>query len=218
MLEDSPGTSESAPSPPAGWYPTPTGGQKYWDGAHWTNLPDDSSPANSPAVPRRRLSKKARVLAIAAVLVIALIVAALTVKMNMDAGKAASIAAEIAATKLQDAADAKDAADAAAQAKTVKDDAEKASRLATVKEIEASVKTMAEKQVADNLLTGPILSTLCSPIGAGSTNDLTQLTTTFECFVAHKDNGDGTQSGYTFHANMNWSTGAYTYGIGKANG
>jgi hypothetical protein len=44
---------------------------------------------------------------------------------------------------------------------------------------------------------------------------LSQLTTVFECFVADKDNKDGTQSGYYFNATMNWSTGSYTYGLGK---
>lgn len=140
------------------------------------------------------------------------------VKNSIDDQMAASVSAEIEKARLQEIADANDAADAAASAKVAKYDAARASRLATVHEIEASVKTMAEKSVTDRLLTGPILSVGCSPIGAGSTNDLTRLTTTFDCFVANADNGDGSQSGYSFNANMNWSAGTYTYGLGKANG
>jgi hypothetical protein len=31
--------TDDAPSAPAGWYPAPDGGQRYWDGAEWQNLP-----------------------------------------------------------------------------------------------------------------------------------------------------------------------------------
>ena len=40
-----------------------------------------------------------------------------------------------------------------------------------------------------------------------ATDDLTEQTTVFECFAAIKDNGDGTMSGYTYNATMNWSSG-----------
>jgi hypothetical protein len=29
-----------------------------------------------------------------------------------------------------------------------------------------------------------------------------------------EDNGDGTMSGYTYNATMNWSSGSHTYGLG----
>ena len=38
----------------------------------------------------------------------------------------------------------------------------------------------------------------------------------FQCFVADKKNGDGTMSGYYYHATMNWDTGSYTYGMGES--
>lgn len=37
------------PGVPAGWYPTPAGKQRYWDGSQWTNLP--STDAETLATP-----------------------------------------------------------------------------------------------------------------------------------------------------------------------
>lgn len=39
----------TAPPPPSGWYPDPSGGgQRYWDGNRWTDLPPPPSPKTSP--------------------------------------------------------------------------------------------------------------------------------------------------------------------------
>jgi hypothetical protein len=107
---------------------------------------------------------------------------------------------------------------AAAEADRIKreTDAKRADRAATVTEIEGAIKTMAEKHVSDGLYDGPILSVSCDPVGGGSTDDLTAKTTVFDCFVAVKDNGDGTMSGKKYHATMNWDTQQYTYGLGEA--
>ena len=83
-----------------------------------------------------------------------------------------------------------------------------------VGEIEASVRTMAEDHVAQGFTDGPIISVTCSPVGGGSTDDLTETTTVFDCFVATNDNGDGTMSGVKYHSTVNWSSGSYTYGAG----
>ncbi len=215
------------PKTPAGWYPTPDGRQRYWDGSQWTDLPWDEGDATATIestrrVPRTKWSRQRRKQALivggAIVIILGLLAGGLVVKGASDRQVAAAKIAKIHTAERAAAAEAKSAADAAAEAKRVKDDAERAARTAAVTGIEASVKTMAEKDVTDKFLVGPILSVKCSPIGSGSTNDLTQLTSVFECFAANKDNGDGTQSGYTFHANMNWSDGSYTYGLGKANG
>jgi len=78
------------------------------------------------------------------------------------------------------------------------------------------VKSMAEGHVTDALFDGPILDVTCSPVAGGSIDDLLQTTTQFNCFVATEDNGDGTMSGYYYHATMNWDTGEYTYGFGES--
>lgn len=200
---------------PAGWYPTPEGKQRYWDGTAWTNLPWDEAPTDTRA-PQSKPPKKRRttllVLSIAVVLVVVGIAGALTVrgvsiaaaeqKAEESAQAAAAEEAEVAAL----AADRQEAADTA----------ERASRLESVTEIETSIKTMAEEHATDGIIDGPVLSVGCSPTSGGSTDDLTALTTVFECFVANQDNGDGTSSGYYYNSTMNWSDGSFTYGLGRS--
>src|SRR3712207_1545190 len=42
QVSSAPGSQSGAAGdtpPPAGWYPTPSGGQRYWDGEQWLELP-----------------------------------------------------------------------------------------------------------------------------------------------------------------------------------
>lgn len=211
--------SGDAPRPAAGWYPTPDGTQKYWDGEQWLNIPaPDTSP--SPAAIRssspRKVSKRGLVIAAAVVAAVLVIGGggALAWKVANDQQVAAAeheaaekAAAEEAAKK---EAEERAAAVAAAAEKTERD-----TRTAAIPGIEESIRVMAEGHIADELIDGPVLSVDCSPVNGGSTDDLTEQTTVFECFVANVDNGDGTMTGYTYNATMNWSTGSYTYGIGE---
>lgn len=112
-------------------------------------------------------------------------------------------------------AEAEQAKEAAAAAQQAADDAKRAQRRDTVTQVQASIKKMAEDDVSKGVLTGPVLSVTCNPV-SGSTDDLSDTTTTFDCFVANKDNGDGTDSGYFFNATVNWNSGSYTYGLGKS--
>jgi hypothetical protein len=127
-----------------------------------------------------------------------------------EASAAAAVVAKAAAKAEAD----KEAAAEKAQDKA--DDLERADRAAAVDGIEASVKTMAEGHATEGLIDGPIIDASCSPVGGGSMDNLDESTTVFECFVANEDNGDGTMSGYTYNATMNWSTGSYTYSLGAA--
>ena len=134
----------------------------------------------------------------------------------------AQVAEKAAAKKKADdraaaAAEAERAANAAAAAKQAADDAKRAQRAQTVTQVEASIKKMAEDDISQGILTGPVLAVKCNPV-SGSTDNLTDPTTSFDCFVANKDNGDGTQSGYFFNATVNWTSGEYTYGLGKSKG
>jgi hypothetical protein len=103
----------------------------------------------------------------------------------------------------------------AAKAKAAKIAAERALRQSEVPGIEASVKAMAVKDVKDGVLDGHVLDSTCTAVGGGSTSALDGASTVFECFVGTKKNSDGTETGYDFNATMNWSTGEYTYGLGK---
>jgi hypothetical protein len=223
-----PAQTTAGTATPPGWYPTLTGGQQYWDGEKWLDLPPPSASVvpssglgEAGSAPKRRRVVKMVLLAGVGVLFLALIGGGIAAKNAHDSSVAAA-AAEKAATQSReqqqrdDAAAAAASASRAAAAKAAQDNAEKASRRAAVAGIEASVKTMAENHAADGTIRGPIMSVTCSPVAGGSTDDLTAQTTAFACFVANKDNGDGTMSGYNYHATMNWSTGSYTYGFGAS--
>ncbi|SNS94754.1 DUF2510 domain-containing protein [Rhodococcoides kyotonense] len=191
-----------------GWYPTPDGGQRYWNGSAWLDLPN---PATPTATRRRRPSKK--VVWIAAVLLAVLGIAGITSKLVHDSNvRAEQQAAETAAN---DAAQREADRIAAAAAKQEQEDqAERLTRTLSVSGIEGSVKTMAEEHVTKGIVDGPVISVTCSPVSGGSTDDLTETTTVFQCFAATEDIGDGRMRGYNYHATMNWSTGNYTYGFG----
>ncbi len=104
---------------------------------------------------------------------------------------------------------------AAAAAKQEADEEERRSRRDAIKELEASIVKDAKARVTAKELTGPILSASCNPLGGGSTDDLTALTTTFECIAVNKVEPDGQSSGYVFSATINWNEGNYTWHLGR---
>jgi hypothetical protein len=183
----------AAPAAPAGWYPDASGSQRYWDGAGWLELPPPS-PTTEAAKGLPKLSKRAGIILIVGVAVLLLAGAGALVWKSVADAQAATVAAE---EKAEIAAAAKEAEEAAEKAQARDDREERASRTASVAGIESSVTKMAEGHVAEGLISGPVIESSCSPLGGGSTDDLTESTTVFECFVANKDNGDGTMSGYT---------------------
>jgi hypothetical protein len=215
---------------PAGWYPSPRGGQRYWDGKRWLALPepDDTETTAGPEpvtsqppvdypienVATGGQKKKIIIGSVAAVVILIAVAVGLILKSSHDTDvRNASISSSSSSSKAAAARAAADAAEADRQRDIAGKRAERAS---TVTEIADAVKTMAEKHVQDGLFDGPVLSVTCDPIGGGSTDDLSAKTTIFECFAAMKDNGDGTLSGRKYHATMNWDTGQYTYGLGPA--
>ncbi|RDV43670.1 DUF2510 domain-containing protein [Leifsonia sp. ku-ls] len=231
-------------STPPGWFPNPTNADEevYWDGDRWTGdtrpvykaavaeshgeLGSDVTSSDGPqdqvilndvaavptSAPERKPKKRALWIAIGAVLVLLVIGGTTTLVVASNVHSQQVAAEKAAAKKKADAERAKEAAEAAQQAA---DDAKRAQRRDMVTQVEASIKKMAEDDISKGVLTGPVLTVTCNPV-SGSTDDLTDTTTTFDCFVANKDNGDGTSSGYFFNATVNWTSGSYTYGLGKS--
>jgi hypothetical protein len=202
--EASPVTAEGSPEPSS----------LEHDGA--VSAVGDDADATPPK--KKRTALWISLIAIAAVLLIGGVTTAVIAN-NVHAQE---VAQQAAAKKKADdraaaAAEAERAAKVAAAAKQAADDAERAQRALTVTQVEASIKKMAEDDIGKGILDGPVLAVKCNPV-SGSTDDLTDSTTSFDCFVANKDNGDGTQSGYFFNATVNWTTGEYTYGLGKSKG
>lgn len=210
--------SETPPSPPAGWYPTPDGPKRYWDGEQWLNLPepDETAPtasgATAPNVRPKRLPKWAKIAIAsgAALLLAGSLVTWQVVAAAQEADRQAAAEAAEQAEKTAAAVAAKEKADAEQRERDLK-----AVREAMVAQIESSVKKMAQDHLKDGLIDGKVLGTDCSPVGGGSADPMLAPTTVFECFVATKDNGDGTQSGYYYSATMNWDSGSFTYGFGQ---
>ncbi|GGL12055.1 hypothetical protein GCM10009769_32550 [Curtobacterium luteum] len=219
---------------PVGWFPDPSDPERemLWDGDQWTGLTrprrTDSAAAQSdgdvgaedalePSRGRRKPRPRRRPL------VLALVILAVVVIVGGGGTAVAVVHARQVAAAAEKAEQKKEAAartraeqrEAQRAAQEEADEAERSSRAETVKEVEASVKTMAEENVTKGLLDGPILSVSCNPV-SGSTDDLTDTTTSFDCFAANTDNADGTQSGYFFNSTVNWDSGEYTYGLGKS--
>jgi hypothetical protein len=231
---------------PSGWFPNPVKAEEevYWDGERWTgesrrlgdiaaesktgssedNLGSPTSEegaestearsttASTSLRKRRKLGTKGRLIIAAAA--VGLVVAASGTTVSLISAHNEQVAEQ----QLSREKAAKAAADEAAAEKQASDDAARAVRKATVAEIEASVKKMAENYATKGVIDGPIIGVSCDPVNGGSADDLSDKTTAFDCFVANKDNGDGTQSGYFFNSTVNWTTGSYTYGLGKSNG
>jgi hypothetical protein len=89
-------------------------------------------------------------------------------------------------------------------------------RAGVVTSLQDSVTKDAKKNVDQGLLTGPISSTSCTPVGGGSTDDLTAHTGNFTCIAVNKTSSDGTSEGYRYSATVNYDDGSYTWHLGGA--
>lgn len=196
-------TNDESEQIPAGWYPSPSGGKRYWDGQHWLALPDpDETPPHGspPGRPPGGSRNKLIGAALGVTVVVAAAIGGLVWKSKHD-------------EQMQNKAAAAASASAQAEAEAA-DAAERSRRASAVVSLENSVKKLAVEHVSKGLFDGPVLSVDCVPVDGGSTDDLTERTTVFECFAATKDNGDGTLRGRVYNGTMNWTTGEYTYGLG----
>ena len=163
---------------------------------------------------KTRGSRKLRLFALAAVAIVMLAGGATAVSLVVAHNN--EVAAEQRVADKAEAAKAAEAAHVAAreQSRKAADVAERAERKTTVSAIETSITTDAQSRVDSGALDGPIIKSSCSPLGGGSTDDLTALTTTFTCIAINVENADGTASGYRFSATMNWDSGSYTWHLG----
>jgi predicted nucleic acid-binding Zn ribbon protein len=168
---------------------------------------------------RRRVSRRTKIIlaVFIGLLLVGAGVTAVVLKRNhdnrvaqqrRDAKRVADAANAAEARKRQQAAD-----DAAAKARA--DKVERDLRHSLIRSVEHSVTKDAQKDVSNGLLTGPILSTTCTPIGGGSVDDLTAQTGKFECIAVNKISADGTESGYRFSATVNYDDGTYQWHIGS---
>ena len=183
---------------------------------------------------RRGISRKAIALTLGLLLMVCLIATGVALKIRHDrdqtreavaladrrAEEAAALAdreaEEAAALEVQEAADAADAAKEARQeAKAAAARAERRVRTELVKQMQDSITKDAKERVADGDLEGPIFYTSCDPLGGGSVDDLTALTTTFECIAVNERLDGGQFRGWVFSATANWDKGSWTWRLGS---
>lgn len=168
-------------------------------------------------------SQKMMVLIIAAVAVALLVVGIIYVFQQAAAKQVAegALASQVAASSSGAAsssaafAAAQAAAAAEASAAAASEDTERAIRQVYVAELESSIEKDSKARVKKGSLTGPIKRVSCTPTGGGSLDDLTSLTTTFECIAVNETNKDKTESGYVFTATMNWDDASYSWHLGR---
>jgi hypothetical protein len=169
-----------------------------------------------------KVSRKAMIAAFVALVVLVGIGSGVTLKVRHDRAEERGAAADerrAVQDKAALEAEQQEKAEAAAaslreqrqQAKRDREAAERRLRGSAIKEMQKTITTDARDSVADGLLTGPILYTFCNPLGGGSIDDLTALTTTFDCLAVNEELDDGRASGYGFDATMNWNDGSYTW-------
>ena len=173
----------------------------------------------TPYVARRRFAGvNKRLVAIAAAVLI-IVAAGIAISFNIqhanqvNAEKAAAASAAEAENKRQ--AEATRASQAAAAAKEAADSTKRAQRKLIVTSLEDSIKKDAESRVAKGVLEGPITRASCTPLGGGSSDDLTAITGTFQCIAVNKTEADGSSSGYRFSATVNWNDASYSWHLGS---
>lgn len=173
----------------------------------------------TPYVARRRFTNvNKRLLAIVALVLIS-VVAGIAISINIqhtnqvNAEQAAAASAAEAENKRQ--AEATRASEAASAAKQAADATKRAQRKVIVTALEDSILKDAQSRVTKGVLDGPITRASCTPLGGGSSDDLTAITGTFQCIAVNKTEADGSSSGYRFSATVNWNDASYSWHLGS---
>lgn len=168
--------------------------------------------------PRRLANVNKRIVLIAAAVFIA-VIAGIGITLNIqhtnqvNAEQAAAASAAEAENKRQ--AEATRAAAAESAAKQSADALKREHRKLIITALEASVLKDAKARVTEGVLEGPITRASCTPLGGGSSDDLTAITGTFQCIAVNKTEPDGSSSGYRFSATANWNDASYSWHLGS---
>jgi uncharacterized protein HemX len=88
-------------------------------------------------------------------------------------------------------------------------------RRKTVRGLERAVTEDAQDAVNDGILDGPILRTECDPAPGETPMDLSVSTAAYDCLAVYKIDTDGTYTGWTYTANINFDTGRYSWSLGE---
>ncbi|MDN4644196.1 hypothetical protein [Arthrobacter sp. PsM3] len=170
-------------------------------------------------VAKRRFAKVNKRIALIVVIVLVAVIAGIGIALNVQHTNQvnAEQAAAAAATEAQNSreAEAARAAAAATAAKQAADASKRTQRKVIVTALEESILKDAESRVTKGVLTGPITRASCTPLGGGSSDDLTAITGTFQCIAVNKTEADSSSSGYRFSATVNWNEASYSWHLGS---
>jgi hypothetical protein len=168
------------------------------------------------AARRRRLGRKAVAGAVAAVLLLAAVTAGVTLKVRYDRDQERRDAVAAATQAAEKAAAAKEEArQERLDAKAAAERLERRQRASLIRQMQASITKDAKKRVAKGELEGPIYNTQCDPLGGGSVDDLTALTTTFECIAVNEKLSGGQVRGWVFSSTANWDKRSWSWHLGR---
>ena len=93
------------------------------------------------------------------------------------------------------------------------DEIERESRRSLEKSLSKAVTKDARDLVSKDLLDGPILKTVCDPVGGGR-DDLEAHTGKYDCMAVHTESSDGTMRGYTYSGTINYDDFSYSWKLG----
>ncbi len=163
----------------------------------------------------RGISPKARKIVIVSASILLLLIVAGGIAAKVASDNASADRARAAqAIAVEDAAAEEEAAQAQAEAETEQANAEaelRKARRSAVRSLQKAVTSDAQENVDSGLLEGPIIRTSCQAVGGGSTDDLDESTTKFECLAINEERSGGQSRGYPYDATMNWDEGSYTW-------
>ena len=198
---------DSAPKAVPGWYPTPSGGQRYWDGNTWLDIPEPQQEGMSPK-PENPANRKMIIIGIS---VVVALIAIFLINSNVQQENARQEQIRIEASQ-QTKAEADQAAEEAKEKAAV--EAEKTRRQGLIEELEKYLnETVVPDHIQKRLISGTPFGVNCDPVAGGSLSDTSEETTALQCFAQLVENGDGSYRGSFYDVTYNWTTGYYTWDL-----
>lgn len=165
---------------------------------------------------QRRIGTKAVAIVAATCVGLAAVAVGVVLKVRHDREEDRKAeAAAAAAAETRAAEEAAEKKQAAKEARAAADRAERKVRASLIRQMQRAITKDAKERVADGELDGPIYYTSCDPLGGGSVDDLTALTTTFECLAVNEKLDGGQVRGWVFSATANWNEASWTWHLGR---
>jgi hypothetical protein len=168
--------AKDSPQAPAGWYPDPSGGQRYWDGKKWLDIPEPTV-HTAPSSHEATRTNTNLYLWIAGAVVAILIIFVTVVSANQSAQEQRVEEQQTAQEEQQRQAE------AAAQAES---DRILEERTSQVSEIVESVKVSAQELLDERYISGSIIDAYCNPVAGGSLSDINESTTVLNVLLPLK--------------------------------